>query len=99
MNKETVITIELRESDLKFLIYALGKAEQWHIAQTKEQEDPDNLVSEKEFREWNNHKIHKCFMFACDLKEHSRGRLEAKWKAQDEHDAMCEENGIQQPKC
>ena len=26
-------------------------------------------------------------------------RLEAKWKAQEAYDAMCEENGIQQPKC
>jgi hypothetical protein len=70
------VTIELHESDLKFLIYALGKAEKWHIAVSKETTDPDNVATKKEFREWQQHKIDKCFMLACDLESDHEERIE-----------------------
>jgi|3_EtaG_2_1085321.scaffolds.fasta_scaffold182782_1 hypothetical protein len=69
------VTIELYESDLKFLIYALGKAELWHIAVSKETTDPDNVTTKKEFRQWKSHKVDKCFMLACDLEtEHENNK-------------------------
>ena len=58
------VTIELTESDLKFLIYALGKAELWHIHYK-----PEEAIgaTPKEFREWQRRKIDKCFMLGCEL--------------------------------
>lgn len=67
MEHDKRVTIELYESDLKFLIYALGKAELWFGTLTQETEDPTYETTSKEFRQWKGHKIDKCFMLACDL--------------------------------
>ena len=72
------VTIELKESDLKFLIYALRKAELWFGTLTNDihmvTEDPDHKTTNKEFRQWQGDKIDKCFMLACDLESEHEER-------------------------